>query len=295
MSPWPGSTCVAPPSASAAITRADVVPGALMTRPRRPCPASRSLASLRVVRLGVGRASPVLSSKSRAGEGGEPGEAPARRGIERIRHGLDPVCVEAPLVAGIEGIARRLDARDQRLLVAVRVRCRRGLPGLLLVEDGPVVGAHGSGLRRLVTRDLGEVADVRDAVAAGVDRPGAGHVDGDEALDPARTERIERRRAAADLLGHREHVEAEPLGLGAHRSRVLGHRVEIEQVGAGGHPASPVKRNRGFEERPVSGPANAFRNTVLCLPRDRRLAAGAALRLPSLCGCRRLARARAAC
>ena len=86
-----------------------------------------------------------------------------------------------------------------------------------------------------------------------MDRAGAGHVDGDEAADPARLERIERGGIAADLLGHRQHVQAEPFGLRAHQTRVPGHRVEVEQVGAGGHAAGLVKRNGGFEKRPVAG------------------------------------------
>ena len=81
---------------------------------------------------------------------------------------------------------------------------------------------------------------------------GASHVDGDEAVDPARLERIERRRVAADLLGHRQHVEAEPARLGAHQARVLGHRIEVEQVGAGRHPARLVQRDGRFEKRPVA-------------------------------------------
>ena len=97
------------------------------------------------------------------------------------------------------------------------------------------------------------MAEMGQAVAVGMDRPGAGHVDGDEAVDPTRPQRIERRRVAADLLGHRQYVEAEPAGLGAHQLRILGHRIEVEQVGAGGHAAGLVKRNRRFEERPIPG------------------------------------------
>ena len=154
---------------------------------------------------------------------------------------------------GIEGIAGRLDAGDQRLLVAVRLRRSRGLGGFLFVEDGPVVRAHGRGLRRLATRDLAEMAQMGQAVAVGMDRPGAGHVDGDEAVDPTRPQRIQCGRVAADLLGHRQYVEAEPARLGAHQLRILGHRIEVEQVGAGGHAAGLVKLNRGFEERPIPG------------------------------------------
>ena len=126
VSPWPGSTCVAPPSASAAITlrrrgarRIDDEAAAAL--PREPlCGLAQG------GEIGRGPRFARALVEEQGGEGGEPGEAPARRGVERIRHGLDLARVEAPFVAGIEGIARRLDARDQRLLVALRVRRRRG-------------------------------------------------------------------------------------------------------------------------------------------------------------------------
>ena len=223
-----------------------------MTMSCRPCLASRDAAACRVEigrRAGLARA----LVEEQGGEGGEPGEAPARRTVQHVCHSLHGARVEASLVAGIEGIAGRLDAGDQRLLVALGARRLRGLGSFLFVEDGPVVRAHGRGLRRLVTRDLTEMAEMGQAVTVGMDRPGAGHVDGNETVDPARLERIERRRVAADLLGHRQHVEAEPARLGAHQLRILGHRIEVEQVGAGGHAAGLVKLNRGFEERPVPG------------------------------------------
>ena len=72
------------------------------------------------------------------------------------------------------------------------------------------------------------MADVGELVIVVSDRPGTGHIDGNEPIDAAFLQGVQRRRITAELLGHGEYSEAKAPRLVAHDSGVRQHRVEVE-------------------------------------------------------------------
>ena len=87
--------------------------------------------------------------------------------------------------------------------------------------------------------------------ARGHDGAGIGHVDADDAVDPAGADGRDERGVAPDLLRHREDLDAEPVGLAAQRAGVRLHRVEVEHVAAARDRSRLVERDRRLEERRV--------------------------------------------
>ena len=86
----------------------------------------------------------------------------------------------------------------------------------------------------------------------GVKRAGARHVDGDETVDAPCRSRADRRRVAADLLGHREHREVMAGRLGHDRARIFGDGIEIKHVAIGRQQPFLMQSHRGLDERTVA-------------------------------------------
>ena len=214
--------------------------------------------------VGSGGDGPGLVVEQQRGKGGDPGEAGAVQGIQLGRHRGDLGRIEAALVPAVEGVARGLDAGEQLLGAACPVRGAGRLARLGFAEHRPVVrrDVAGGGVR-LEARHLHQVAEVPDAHAGRPDGARACHVDGHRAVDAAALQRPAEAAVASDLLGHREHGEAERVRALLERARVVLHRVQVEDVAVRGYAARLVQGDRRLHQVRVAASEDVQKHRFL--------------------------------
>jgi hypothetical protein len=106
-------------------------------------------------------------------------------------------------VARIESVLWREDAGQEGLLIALGFGRFGGFGRFLGAEDGPEFRSHGRRSGRLGSRDLAQVADVGELVIMGPDRPSAGHIHGNETIDAAFLQGVQRRWIATQTFSRR--------------------------------------------------------------------------------------------
>ena len=199
-------------------------------------------------------------------KGGDPGEAGAVQGVQLGRHRGDAGGVEAALVPAVEGVCRGVDAGEQLLGTAGAERGAGRLARLGAAEHRPVVrGDVAGGGVRLEARHLDQVPEVPDAHAGRPEGLSARHVDGDRPVDAAARERSAEPAVAADLLGHREHREAQRVRALPERAGVLLHRVEVEEVAVGGDASGLVQGDRRLHQRGIAPPQDVQKHRIIPL------------------------------
>ena len=96
---------------------------------------------------------------------------------------------------------------------------------------------------------MAEMAELQPRLVRG---PGAGHVHCDGAVDAAAHDGLAKRTATADLLGHCEHLHAEPRSFVLQDAGVAFNRIEIKHIGVGGELALLMQAHRAFDESRIA-------------------------------------------
>ena len=147
------------------------------------------------------------------------------------------LCLEEPIAGPDDAQQHLLDDAG-----GAGRRAHRG--GLLDAEDRDVVGRERERLRQLVPGHLDDVPDVADAKPVAMQPARLGHLDRDDAVHAVGGDRLRDQRVAAELLRHLPADQAPLPGRVRHQPRIGAHRVDVDDVAAGGH-ASLGMQSRG--------------------------------------------------
>ena len=233
---------------------------------------SAATACCNVFRFGVGATVPLRLVVEHRREGRHAGELDPVEAVDEVGEGNDLFDGDAAFVATVEAVTGGDDADEHRLGPPELAARGRRLTGLDLAEHGPVAGIQRRRRPSSVARQLYEVTDVPDGEPACRRGDGALQIDADRLGDPAGGDRPAHVRVAAELLGHREHGEAEPARLVVDARGVALHGVGIDDEAVGREIARLVQPWRLLPAGPGCA-ASTGRETSLRLlffPRSER-------------------------